>query len=309
MAGNRLLDGLDAVLRRAGDVKVARSLCLAGDGTAIEAVCRVAADAGLGRVLSEDDAGHQVRELGGCEWGSADYWSHGPYGDPAVLPRAAWEVLGPAVVVAVSQGRHELRVALEPDRLTEVHPSTLGRQVAAECLALRAAGEPVGVLLHGPPGTGKSVIARWVAREMGGFSLRARLGEASIATLRTLVDLLAPRVLLLDDIDRQDTALALDLAEQLAARGTTLLVTANDTARIDLALLRARRIGLHYEVCGIEPAVLDGLLEGLVVPGEARHLLERSTAAVARDYAGHHRALGSGRALELLRDRVGGSGR
>jgi hypothetical protein len=291
-----------ADMRGVDAVRPSRPVCLDGDSSAIDAICRVADEAGVGRVTTQG-SGHNIREHDGCEWGIAEHWRHGPHGDPTVLPRVAWESLGHSIAVSVATITYGTRTRLERDALTVALPSTIGHRVAAEAKALHAAGEPVGQLLYGPPGTGKSVIARWVAAELGGFSLRARLGDVSTSTLLTLVRLLAPRTVILDDIDRGDgAAAALDLAELLTARGVVLIVTANDTGKLDYALLRARRCGLHYRVVGIEPGLRDEILAGLDVPDDVRESLV--TIAAARDYAGHHRALGPDRALEILRGRV-----
>lgn len=298
--------GIMADLRHVDDVRPARPVCLEGGSPALDAICRAAADAGVGRVVAQSSSGHPIRQHEGCEWGCADYWRHGPFGDPTVLPRVVWESLGPAI--AVTPLGHGARVTLQCDVLQTALPSALGQQVAAEATALRAAGEPVGVLLHGPPGTGKSVIARWVAGQLGGFSLRARLDDVGPSTLLDLARLLAPRAVILDDVDRGETRHALDLAEHLTSSGVALLVTANDTEQLDPALLRARRLGLHYRAEGVEQAVLDELLAGLEVPPCARALLARATVALARDYVGHFRALGPARALELLCARTGGEG-
>jgi hypothetical protein len=294
--------GILADLRRVNEVKPARPVCLEEDGEAINALCRAAADAGVGRVLSVDNIGHAIREHDGCEWGAGNYWRHGPFGNAAVLPRVTWEHLGTAIAAGVAMMGFDRRVELRRDELTTAAPSAIAHQVAAEAKALRDAGEPVGVLLHGPPGTGKSVIARWVARALGGYSLRARLGDVSPSALLGLVRLLEPRAVILDDADRGETKHALDLAEQLSAR-TVLLVTANDCGQMDRALLRARRLGLHYLVAGVDAEVLEQVLAGLEVPAAVRDELARSTVADVRDYAGHVRALGSARALELLRAR------
>lgn len=304
LAGVTAVVGMLADWRKVECAEPADPESLDGDCRAIDAILRAASMAGVGRVVGEPHPGHQVREHEGCRWGITDHWRFGPHGDPAPLLRAVWEHVGPAISVLRLRERGD-RIQLRRDTLGAALSSPRAAQIAAEALALRRCGEPVGVLLSGPPGTGKSVAARWVAHELGGRSIRASLDDIDFSLMEAFVRHLQPTAVLLDDIDRGGTSHALDVAEGLTAAGVAVVATCNDAGALDPALLRARRLGLHYTIEQVEPVVLDGVLAGLDVPADVRALLENAPVALARDYAGHHRALGPDRALALLRGRVG----
>lgn len=278
-------------------------VCWDVEEAALAAVCATADSAGLGVIVDEPHPAHFVRSLDGCEWGYTPYWRHGPHGDPTVLPRAIWEALGTAIEVTHLQYPRSF-TSMQRDRLKCLPASSVAQRIGAELSALRDAGERSGAVLYGPPGTGKSQIARAVAQALGGFSMRACLGDVPPATLAGLVDIMAPRTVILDDIDRGETDHVLDLAEILTASGIAVIATVNDMSAIDSALLRAGRLGLHYKIEGIASDLVDAILDGIAVPLDARALCLQATAAIVRDYAGHVRALGHARAMEILKERV-----
>ncbi|CAL9638545.1 AAA family ATPase [Streptomyces sp. enrichment culture] len=132
-----------------------------------------------------------------------------------------------------------------------------------------------GVLFHGPPGTGKTLLARALAHECGRRFLSVRgpellnqwFGESERA-VRDLFERarhLAPSILFFDEVDALaprrtngsgDGGAANRVVNQLLAEldgledlgQVTVVAATNNHERIDPALLRPGRLGLHIEV-------------------------------------------------------------
>ncbi len=114
-------------------------------------------------------------------------------------------------ISAASQEEDAAEASLRPQRLTEF----IGQRVARENLAVfieaaRARGEALDhVLLHGPPGLGKTTLAQIIARELG-VGFRATSGPIiqRAGDLAAILTNLQPRdVLFIDEIHRLQPAI------------------------------------------------------------------------------------------------------
>lgn len=140
-------------------------------------------------------------------------------------------------------------------------------------LKLQAQGIPRNIAFHGPPGTGKTTLARTLARNIGGGrALRielAAISEAGTAGLLQFVDLLQPRVLLFDDIDRNinEVLEILHLFEQVGAtsplrrNGMVVIATINAISTIDPALLRPGRFDEVVELGEPDDALRASIID------------------------------------------------
>ena len=133
---------------------------------------------------------------------------------------------------------------------------------------------PPGILLHGPPGTGKSLLAQAVAREFQAnfilvkgpeiFSKWLGESEAELRYIFQLAHRVIPCIILFEQIDTIAPRRGRDAGVQAAERVVSQLLAEMDSiqpmsglvvlgtsSRIDLidpALLQARRFGAHIHV-------------------------------------------------------------
>jgi replication-associated recombination protein RarA len=127
-------------------------------------------------------------------------------------------------------------------------------------------------LMVGPPGTGKSMAIRWIARRLGVTSVRVDLsvlarfhgsyGEQQIvASLETVLKLLRPEALILDDLDRVEVGGPMLAFLELAARTCRfILASANCTEKMIGAALRPGRFDEIVRVERLDADVLRQLL-------------------------------------------------
>ncbi len=203
---------------------------------------------------------------------------------------------------------------------THYRPTKLFRDLRARLSAFHASGSSRGVLLLGQPGTGKSLGARHMARELGVSSVCVDIGtlrdengtvplNGSSKAMNTdqVIKIFRPDVLIIDDVDRVGEhfgASLLRILELALQRCRFVILSANSTNKMVSALTRPGRID---DVVEVGPLDLD-VVEDILGPAkDVAHLVADLPAAYVLDFAKRITALGKEAAVAevaALRDQA-----
>ncbi len=161
--------------------------------------------------------------------------------------------------------------------------------VARRAIDIGAGGGHQGLLLHGPPGVGKSAIVHALASEVGAnfvsiegsrvFNQWLGESEEAVRALFRRAHEARPAILLLDHVDalapvragetgertdeRVVSALLASIDDVLAEGGVLVVGATSRPELIDPALLRSGRLGLHLEIALPNEGRREELLETL----------------------------------------------
>lgn len=247
---------------------------------------------------SEED-GKIIFTCHGLTYGmSEDGGLYGPFENSSSDPQAVLEELWaqtPAISLSETQGV----VVLSPAPIREVfEPSNRIKVLAENCKALHARGKKVGLLIDGPPGSGKSESLLYIAKCLGGKILKASFNNLSPYDLIAFAYVMKPHAVILDDIDRGQTDRVLYAVDMMGQLGVAILASSNDSQHICRALLREGRIDEHFYLGVVEPDVLERFSDRLD-PEEMANL-SRHTVATIQRYLDIKECLGKENALSYL---------
>lgn len=166
------------------------------------------------------------------------------------IKKQLWEMYGDKSIVMRSNKRTSTlkdddRIVFDIDEDFITKPSaaaTTNVKKLKRCLEVKV---PRSIMLFGPPGTGKSTLARTIVKELGLRSFRIRvedMGTFDNSSIVEAIDIFEPDAIIIDDFDRVHGQAALLETFEFFQRSVKLVIaTVNDKERLDQALLRPER--------------------------------------------------------------------
>lgn len=197
------------------------------------------------------------------------------------------------------------------DLCTDSLPSQTAIDIFEAAKPFLDKGFPRSLLLHGPPGVGKSGIMRYVRHLAGGLSLRIEAStlEHFAADNLQLVRILRPDVLLLDDIDRvkerkgSKGQMCLSFLENVRNEVKLVLASANFIREMDPAALRAGRWDKLIEIQSLDEAIIDKLI-GDQTPEDIADRLRKLPVAYIHEFHRRRDVLGLEMAISSIEELV-----
>lgn len=242
----------------------------------------------------------------GVSWVSSSEGLSGPWitrgdrpGAMSLIGRAMWERVGTRLNVSANSWD---RMEISGDGLTDSLPSKLSMEISDRTRVFMKAGCPRGILLYGPPGSGKSYIMRDVARSLGGMSIRHRCTIHTSNVLPDIVDMLRPTTLVMDDVDRGSTSDVLDAMESVRKKCSVVIVSANCTDKLDSAFRRPGRFDEWHNVTMVDDAAFSEMVGDACTADKAK--LRELPAAYIQEYCLVRKHIGQAEASSKLDELV-----
>jgi len=159
------------------------------------------------------------------------------------------------------------RVYISNDNLLKSHPSKLATEYTEYLKNYFDKSVNRNVMFHGPPGTGKSTLAKTITTNLDLKSIRVNVTDIDridTAQFFEVIELFKPDAIIIDDFDRaEDQAKLLELLEHFANTIKLVIVTVNDKDALDNAILRPGRFDEIKYVEKMDDEVIKHLLGDL----------------------------------------------
>jgi hypothetical protein len=177
-----------------------------------------------------------------------------------VLAKATWDLCGSPCRVHMSGKSYKQTFDYHPAPDRPSHTSELCFEIKARIEPFIKGGESRSVMLVGPPGTGKSTIAHYLATDFGDKVLEIDVSDLYSSTISILSDRITrmgPDVLVLNDLDRfYNSDNLLSSVEELNRSLNLIIVTVNDLESLPKALVRPGRFDEIFEVKELDKNVI-----------------------------------------------------
>lgn len=224
-------------------------------------------------LIEVDLEGHTVAWFSNQFTRTTDVWvkieDHAPARE--AIQRALWRMYeNKSIVLKRFKERNYLRdtswvTTFEVDDDVKPEQSLRAHELAEFIKRAIAGGKTRSMLLWGPPGSGKTCLARAVLDELGFRSLRLRVEDMSNIDNSTVFDAIkafAPDAIVVDDLDRIQNGhnKLFEMLSHLKGHVKVVFGTANNKIKIPAPLRRPGRFDMRIKIDEIDEAVVRRVL-------------------------------------------------